>query len=415
VLANEFPHRHAGEPDQVEAARYIADQLLAAGLEVEEIETPILGWEITEGPLLEVTHPIRQVLDCAPYVYSGSTPGQGIEGRLQKVGPVYMGGSEPWTKYAIVDEEGKKRALLVACPNGPAQGRRGTPAGSVTTADGPSYSWPSCIVGQEAMALFDKWLTQGVTPTVRYFVQTEHKPNCPSITVRGVVRGETYPDEIVVFGVHHDAVGAIGYPPSVDSPGANDNASGVAIMIELARHLAAEETPRTIWFCSFDGEERNLMGSADFVRTLSEEGRLAQVVAYVGIDQAAYGDKFWVLASDDAAHLQPRINLRELAQGVIDEMGISAPEATDKATPLHAASDHWPFYYAGVPAILTGWHPFEGYHRGTDTAVRCNNDRQFLTTANVTTRLLRRVLSLPELGRAERPLSAGYVITPPPG
>lgn len=413
VLAEEFRHRHAGEPDQVKAAAYIAAQLRARGLETEEIETPILGWEITEGPLLEVAAPEQHVLDCAPYVYSGSTPAEGIEGELVKVGPVYMGGGAPWWKYAIVDGVGKKRALIVACPDGPAQGRRGTPAGSVTTADGPSYTWPSCIVGQETMALFEEWLAAGFKPRLRYTAQTRHKPNCPSITVRGILPGQSLPDEVVIFGVHHDAVGAIGYPQSVDSPGANDNASGAAIMIELAGRLAAQGSPRTVWFCSFDGEERNLMGSADFVRTLSESGELERVVAYVGIDQAAYGDRFWVLASDQAVHLQPQVDLRALAQGVLDDIGAGGRRGTAEATPLHAASDHWPFYYAGVPAILTGWHPFEGYHRGTDTFARCTNDEQFLTTAEVTEQLLQAVLALPAAGRVERPRSAGYVVTPP--
>ena len=414
VLAEQFPHRHAGEPDQEKAARYIADELRAAGLAVEELETPILGWEITDVPALEVVAPAPGEFECAPYVYSGSTPPEGFTGRLVRAGLAYGGGLTPWPKYALVDDTGRWRVLLVGRPDGPAMGRRGTPAGSGTVADGPSFTWPSCVVGQEAVAAFESWLDAGVPVHLRYAAQTRHKPNCPSINVKAVLTGQSLPHEVVVFGVHHDAVGAIGYPSYVDSPGACDNASGVAIMLEYARRLARQGSPRTIWFCSFDGEERNLMGSSDFVRTIAESGALDQVVAYVGIDQAAYGDRFWVLASDDAPHLQPRTNLRALSQQVVDRYDLLSRAGAGEATPLHAASDHWPFYYAGVPAILTGWHPFEGYHRGTDTFERCTNDAQFLVTAEITFELLQAVLNQPAHGAIKRPLSAGFVITPPP-
>lgn len=414
VLAEEFPHRHTGESDQQGAAAYIAAQLRDAGLAVDEFETPVLGWEVTQGPVLEVLVPVRRAIECAPYVYSGSTPDGGFEGRLVFIGPTLAAGKTPWRKYALVDEAGKWRVLLVARTDGPAMGRRGTPAGAVSTADGPSYSWPSCVIGQDDAAAFDEWLASGTEVRVRYACQTRHKPNCLSVTVRGVLPGTRDPDDVVIFGVHHDAVGAIGYPAAVDSPGANDNASGVAVMIESARRLAATGSNKTVWFCSFDGEERNLMGSSDFVRTLQELGDLDRVVAYVGVDQAAYGDRFWVLASRDAPHLRPRLDMHALSQAVIDRLGLERRLGVGRPDPLHAASDHWPFYYAGVPAILTGWHPFDGYHRGDDSFARCTNDAQFLATAEVTFALLEAVLAQPTLGPVSRPATAGYVVTPPP-
>ena len=180
-----------------------------------------------------------------------------------------------------------------------------------------------------------------------------------------------------VCGCHHDSQGALGFPPPITCPGANDNASAEAIFIELARYYRANGCPKTLWFVSFGGEERNLILSRDFVRTLNESGQLNHVIAYIGIDQAANGDVFRLLSSADEAHLKPRLNLRAILKEVADELQLSDRFQTWGPAPVHAASDHWPFYFAGVPAFLTGWHPFPGYHRSGDNVAYCHDDAKF--------------------------------------
>lgn len=415
VLAEDYRHRHAGERDQVLAARYIADQMRRASLEVREIQTPILGWQVNGTPTLRVVEPEQRHFEFAPYVYSGSTPVAGIEGNLVAVGYTLAGGPEPWRKYAVVRPEARDHwlAIIIGRTDGPAMGRRGTPAGSMITADGPSWSWPSCVIGKEDTQAIESWLAQEIVVRVNLTMHTEHKVNCPSVNVVGIVEGHTFPDEVVIMGVHHDAAGAIGYPESVDSTGANDNASGVAILIEMAAWYQANGSTRTIWFCSFDGEERGLMGSSEFLRRTSESGELARVVAYVGIDQAAYGDAFWVLASSDEPHLSQGVDFTAIGRSVIDELSLCDLADFRGPVPLHSASDHWPFFYAGVPATLIGWHPFDGYHRGGDTYDRCVHDDQFLTCAKTAHALMTKVLELPQIGRQPRPLSAGFVVSPP--
>jgi hypothetical protein len=415
LLAEDYRHRHAGEHDQVLAARYIADQMRRASLQVHEIQTPILGWQVHGTPSLRVLEPDQRRLEFAPYVYSGSTPADGIEGVLVAVGHTLAGGAEPWRKFAVIESGAPDHwlGLIIGRTDGPAMGRRGTPAGSMVTADGPSWSWPSCVIGQEDTQAIESWLAQGITVRVNLTMRTEHKVNCPSVNVVGIVEGHTLPDEVVIMGVHHDAVGAIGYPESVDSAGANDNASGVAILLEMAAWYQSNGSTRTVWFCSFDGEERGLMGSSEFLRRTSESGELARVVAYVGVDQAAYGDTFWVLASSDEPHLSKGVDFTTISRSVIDELSLGELADFRGPVPLHAASDHWPFFYAGVPATLIGWHPFDGYHRGGDTYDRCVHDDQFLTCAKTTDALLTKVLELPRIGRQRRPLSAGFVVNPP--
>jgi len=413
VLAEETPHRHTGEIHQRLAAAYIAGQLRSAGLEVIERETPVLGWEIITGPKFNVLTPEKLEVECAPYVYSGSTTENGLEGKLIRVGSTLVSGPKPWRKYAIIDECGQWRALVIGRPDGPAMSRRGTPGGSMITADGPSWTWPACIIGQDISDAIEDWLGQSKEVIVRYNIQTHHKPGCISVNVQGILKGNKIPDEVVIVGVHHDTAGAIGYPPSLDSPGANDNASGVAIFLELARLYKQQGSERTIWFCSFDGEERNLMGSSEFLRTISEAGELGHIVAYFGIDQAAYGDNFWILTSSDESHLYPKSNMRELARQVIQSTNLNRLDTLRGPEPLHAASDHWPFFYSGIPSILIGWHPFQGYHRGDDTFEKCVHDEKFLLTAQTADSLLQAILQQPPADLRNRPLNAGFVVQPP--
>ena len=421
VLSVEYPDRFMGEPQEGLAAAYVARQFEAYGAEVEVEEIPVLGFDLEAEPRLEVLRPEALSLDCAPCFYSGSTPVGGCEGRLIYVGedfagsgPVYKGEkADTWPKYGIVTEGGKKPACLVLSrPKGPVIARNGPPAGSTVQTNGPMYTWPSCTVGQADGEKLRAWTEAGEVITARYFAQTRVKPQCATTVVRGEIRGSKYPEEVVILGAHHDSVGAFGMPPAVNSPGACDNASAVSILIELARLYARERPARTLWLCSFGGEERHLIGSSAYARMLNESGQLSRVIAYLGVDQAAYGDVLRLLSSEREPHLDPQINLREIMSAAAGELRLPERFNTYGPGPVHAASDHWPFFYAGIPAFLTGWHPFAGWHRHTDTFDRCTEDESYLATADLLQRMLQHVCDLPEIGRIERSPAAGYVLYP---
>ena len=102
----------------------------------------------------------------------------------------------------------------------------------------------------------------------------------------GVIRGSTYPDEIVMIGGHRDAWG----------PGAADNVSGTVSVLEAARAIAEEakagKTPkRTIVFATWDAEEWGLIGSTEYVEQDSLRLRKS-AVAYLNQDDIAQGPNF---------------------------------------------------------------------------------------------------------------------------
>src|SRR5438105_7134707 len=123
----------------------------------------------------------------------------------------------------------------------------------------------------------------------------------------GVIRGSTYPDEIVMIGGHRDAWG----------PGAADNVSGTVSVLEAARAIAEQakagrKPKRTIVFATWDAEEWGLIGSTEDVE--EDSRRLSKsAVAYLNQDDIAQGPNF---SSGGSPSL--RALLRDVAKGVPD-------------------------------------------------------------------------------------------------
>ncbi len=81
--------------------------------------------------------------------------------------------------------------------------------------------------------------------------------------VCGMVKGTLQPDSVILLSCHYDHLGGMGN--ATYFPGANDNASGVAMLLSLAKYYAAHPQPYSIAFICFSGEEAGLLGSHFFV------------------------------------------------------------------------------------------------------------------------------------------------------
>lgn len=186
--------------------------------------------------------------------------------------------------------------------------------------------------------------------------------------VAGILKGSDpgFEQEAVVIGAHYDHLGALVNPLTGRGPvynGAEDNASGVAVLIELARRFAYEsEAPRNIIFIAFDGEEEGLYGSRHMVKYTSLL-RDFNVKVMLNLDMvgglAAAG----------------KLTLRGAAMPPDWESTIPSVENYGLSTVMRRAgrvswrgSDHGAFAAAGVPALLftTGKQP--SYHKTSDTA-----------------------------------------------
>lgn len=193
----------------------------------------------------------------------------------------------------------------------------------------------------------------------------------------GIKRGSVTPDEWVVIGAHYDSRNAARCDGTENpSPGANDNASGCAGVIELARAFAQVDTERTMVFTCFSGEEQGLVGSQRYVQSLVDNGDIAKVRHMVNLDMIGH-------STTDALPTRIQTNVAQQAL-----LAVYAAAAADHAPELSlitstgaaANSDHWHFLQQGIPAMFTwengatGYYP--QYHTLNDLPVNMLRARQ---------------------------------------
>ncbi|WP_066652094.1 MULTISPECIES: M20/M25/M40 family metallo-hydrolase [Sphingomonas] len=89
--------------------------------------------------------------------------------------------------------------------------------------------------------------------------------------VLGIQKGRD-PNRVVIIGAHIDSRGSDTLDITKDAPGANDNASGVALVLEAARHLSKQQFDATIVYAVFSGEEQGLWGGTLLAETAKERG-----------------------------------------------------------------------------------------------------------------------------------------------
>jgi len=153
------------------------------------------------------------------------------------------------------------------------------------------------------------------------------------------------PREVVVVTAHLDSINLAG-GPGAPAPGADDNGSGAAGLLEVARVLAALDARNDLRLILFGGEEEGLFGSVQYVAGLDAGARL-DIGAVVNMDMIA------TLNTPEPTVL---LEGAEVSQGLIDELAAAAATYTslNVQTSLHPFnSDHVPFIDAAVPAVLT--------------------------------------------------------------
>jgi aminopeptidase YwaD len=177
-------------------------------------------------------------------------------------------------------------------------------------------------------------------------------------------------DEVVVVGAHVDHLGYGGegsgsLEPNVHAihPGADDNASGTAGMLEIARELAAHPAARTLLFASFSGEEEGLLGSSYLVQHLPVPKQT--VVAMLNLDMVGRpkAGPALTLGGYGTAKEWPAL---------VDRVNAGGRLAITTNKGGFGASDHSSFYAADIPVLFffTGAH--EDYHKPSDTADKLN-------------------------------------------
>lgn len=171
--------------------------------------------------------------------------------------------------------------------------------------------------------------------------------------VIGVLQGRTRPDEVYIVGAHYD---------SADTPGADDNASGVAGVLEIARVASRHPWECTIIFAAWDREEQGMRGSRAWV----SENLTLNILGVANLDMIAYnpGGTY-----DDWARIYSTNASDPLRTAWADALATYGG-ITVTLPPNLPASDHVSFEEVGYMAatlIEYHWNTNPNYHRWSDS------------------------------------------------
>jgi aminopeptidase YwaD len=201
-------------------------------------------------------------------------------------------------------------------------------------------------------------VAQPYVPMVRLDLDAQLQRSYPTQNLAAVVRGTAQPDSFLVVSAHYDHLGMMG--KDVYFPGANDNASGVALLLELAAHYARPENRPacSVVFLLFGAEEAGLVGSSYFVAHPLVP--LQRMKFLVNLDLLGTGEQ-------GATVVNGRVFERPYKRLVaLNEAHHYLPQLAPRGRA--ANSDHYPFSEAGVPAFFI-------YTRGGSTAYHDVNDQ----------------------------------------
>ncbi len=172
-------------------------------------------------------------------------------------------------------------------------------------------------------------------------IDQELIPNYSSQNVIGKIVGIDFPDSIIVFSAHYDHLGKMG--KDVFFPGANDNASGIAMLLNLAYHYTHKEVPKkTMVFMAFGAEEAGIIGSKYY--TQNPLFPLEHINFLINVDIMGTGEEGIQVVN--GTEFKPQFD--KLSEINSKNNYLKQVKIRGKA----ANSDHYWFTEKGVPAIF---------------------------------------------------------------
>ena len=342
-LAVTIGSRVAGGPAQAQAADYLTDQFTAAGLQVDRQPFTFTSYD-DRGSTLKLHTPEQEAIQVTTLMNS---PAGQVRGAIVSVGLARPGDFDPASlnghialarrgeirfsdKLANVAAAGASGLLIYNDQPGGFNGSL-VGAGQLPTAGLSGED------GERLAALLE-----------RTSLDAELTVDA-SLAERGatnVVATRPGGEREVVVGAHYDSVSA--------GPGANDNGSGTAVLLELARVTAGRAYPFTLRLIAFDAEELGLHGSRHYVRQLAPTAPAA-ILAMINLDMVGVGERM-AFSGDDV--LVARALEHAAAAGQVGGLVNDGPGSS---------SDHASFEAAGVRSLFV--------HRGRDPHYHTADDR----------------------------------------
>ncbi len=357
------PVRFLGTDGMDRTARVLVETLESLGYDVSSQPVQYQGWRKLADPEVYVTYGGDGFpLEAKMMIYSS---GIDVRGEVESAGRQRLIGVFDWRHFDVVDE-GIVVARLIATDEGPA---------IPLSLDAPGADVPSFIIGADDGDKLEGLLSgnRSACPMVRVRAEAEFLPDRVFVNVIGS-RGGRSAEKRVLVCAHYDSI--------YDSPGANDNGSGVLCATMVARELAdlANRLDLHVTIAFFGGEELLQLGSKAYLERGSDGQDSEDIDLVINLDMVGVGEYMWPWVDD------------QTEAAVKSSLAHNPCPHPVKIQNPPLAGDHYPFYERGVPSVCLIWWPDPNYHQPGDTFGKLDPQR-ISYTARLCVDIIREVFS----------------------
>jgi hypothetical protein len=373
-LVDTIGPRLTGSENYVHAVAWAQEKFRSLGLTNVHTEsfTMPATWEPEAPATGRIIAPRIQQLHIYSMGWSPSTPTSGIKGSVTYLKSMTVDGVEAQKdglagNIVLIDKKsyedqpafsvmvkaidrlsklGPKALLLAGGPNG-------TESATSLTADGSILPFPAAEIGAEDTSLIKRMLDHGPV-TVEFAFKNRIRKNVKVDNVVAEIPGRELPNEVVIVAGHLDS-----WHPAT---GAQDNGTGVATVLDVARAIKASGHPprRSVRFLLFGGEEQGILGSTAYVR--QHRNDMAAIDCVLISDTGAQRAKGW--------YVMGREDEKEALRNVEPLLtGLGSGDTTPSVEFLFQ-TDHISFDLLGVPTLVL-WNDVDKYfklhHKASDS------------------------------------------------
>lgn len=247
-------------------------------------------------------------------------------------------GSDLSDKFVLVDKSGTKNEDMLKMMDlmsaNPKHAR-----GIIHVEEKPCWNVSTKVEKYTVVTISKKAVTQKIK-TITVDIENSFIENYPTQNVVAYCKGTEKSDSFFVFTAHYDHLG--GYGKDVFIPGANDNAGGISMLLNLAKYYKEHPPKYSVAYIAFTGEEAGLKGSTYFAE--HPWFPLEKIKVLLNLDLVGTGDDGAMLVNGavfkDMYDTFIKINEEKKYLKKIDKRGEAAN------------SDHYPFYAKGVKCFF---------------------------------------------------------------
>ena len=348
ILSQTLGPRQSATAEEKEAADYLASQFAENGLSVQLQPFIVPSFSQDDSGLFLTQGDVTRV-EVEPI--TGTSSGD-VAGQLVSVGlarPEDIPDSDLVGKIALA-ERGlipfREKAANIAAVAGLGAVIYNNEPGNFRGTLGGSSNIPVASVSQEDGDRLEALLAASASFAVNLKLHYSQNPS------QNVIAEKPGPGAgVVILGAHYDTVPGIA--------GANDNASGTAVLLTLARELSEKSFPFDLRLIAFGSEELGLLGSGHYVESLSPEQQ-GRVIAMLNFDALGNGSRLGVVGDD------------VLTQPVMEDSLAMGIELRVRQGRGRGGSDHASFAAVGIPNIFFSSNDFSRLHTPEDTLESIN-------------------------------------------